>query len=223
MTNCPPSLRGDLSKWLCEINTGVYVGNVSSRVRDAIWDRVCENLKNGQATLVFNINNEQRMDFRTHNTSWEAVDFEGIKLMRRPLPRTQAPAADLKPGFSNAAKRQMAQKMARKKAAAPAKEESYTVIDLETTGLNAASDAIVEYGALRVRDGQPAEEFSALVRGTEPLPDVVAKLTGITPEERSGGMEPLAALEAFLAFVGKDTLVGYHPKAALEDLIKKAL
>ena len=56
MTNCPPSLRGDLSKWLCEINTGVYVGNVSSRVRDAIWDRVCENLKNGQATLVFNTN-----------------------------------------------------------------------------------------------------------------------------------------------------------------------
>ena len=59
MTNCPPKLRGDLSKWLCEINTGVYVGNVSSRVRDAIWDRVCENLKNGQATLVFNINNER--------------------------------------------------------------------------------------------------------------------------------------------------------------------
>ena len=199
MTNCPPSLRGDLSKWLCEINTGVYVGNVSSRVRDAIWDRVCENLKNGQATLVFNTNNEQRMDFRTHNTSWEAVDFEGIKLMRRPLPRTQAPAADLKPGFSNAAKRQMAQKMARKKAAAPAKEESYTVIDLETTGLNAASDAIMEYGALRVRDGQPAEEFSTLVRGAEPLPDVVAKLTGITPEERSGGMEPLAASTGHVA------------------------
>lgn len=53
MTNCPPKLRGDLSKWLCEINTGVYVGNVSSRVRDALWERVCQNLKNGQATLVF--------------------------------------------------------------------------------------------------------------------------------------------------------------------------
>ena len=78
MTNCPPSLRGDLSKWLCEINTGVYVGNVSSRVRDAIWDRGCENLKNGQATLVFNTTNELRMEFRTHITSWEAVDFEGI-------------------------------------------------------------------------------------------------------------------------------------------------
>ena len=24
LTDCPPKLRGDLSKWLCEINTGVY-------------------------------------------------------------------------------------------------------------------------------------------------------------------------------------------------------
>ena len=65
MTNCPPKLRGDLSKWLCEINTGVYVGNVSSRVRDALWERICQNLKNGQATLVFTAAGEQRMDFRT--------------------------------------------------------------------------------------------------------------------------------------------------------------
>ena len=61
MTNCPPKLRGDLSKWLCEINTGVYVGNVSSRVRDALWERVCQNLKNGQATLVFTTAGEQRL------------------------------------------------------------------------------------------------------------------------------------------------------------------
>jgi CRISPR-associated protein Cas2 len=36
MTKCPPKLRGDLSKWLLEINTGVYVGQVSARVRDAL-------------------------------------------------------------------------------------------------------------------------------------------------------------------------------------------
>ena len=75
MTNCPPRLRGDLSKWLCEINTGVYVGNVSSRVRDAVWDRVCQNLKNGQATLVYTAAGEQRMEFRTHNTSWGSCGF----------------------------------------------------------------------------------------------------------------------------------------------------
>lgn len=137
MTNCPPKLRGDLSKWLCEINTGVYVGNVSSRVRDAVWDRVCQNLKNGQATLVYTAAGEQRMEFRTHNTSWEAVDFDGIKRMRRPLPQTQTEAMDLKPGFSKAAKYQMAQKMAQRTARKPGKND-YTVIDLETTGLHAA-------------------------------------------------------------------------------------
>lgn len=134
---CLPRLRGDLSKWLCEINTGVYVGNVSSRVRDAVWDRVCQNLKNGQATLVYTAAGEQRMEFRTHNTSWEAVDFDGIKRMRRPLPQTQTEAMDLKPGFSKAAKYQMAQKMAQRTARKPGKND-YTVIDLETTGLHAA-------------------------------------------------------------------------------------
>lgn len=133
MTNCPPKLRGDLSKWLCEINTGVYVGNVSSRVRDALWERVCQNLKNGQATLVFTTAGEQRMDFRTHNTAWETVDFDGIKLMRRPLPQAEQNQIDLKPGFSKAAQQQMARKAGRTKPSTG----NYTVIDLETTGLKA--------------------------------------------------------------------------------------
>ena len=63
IANCPPKLRGDLSKWLLEINTGVYVGRVSARVREALWQRVCENIRDGQATMVFTANNEQHMDF----------------------------------------------------------------------------------------------------------------------------------------------------------------
>lgn len=217
MTSCPPRLRGDLSKWLCEINTGVYVGNVSSRVRDAIWDRVCQNLKNGQATLVYTAAGEQRMEFRTHNTSWEVVDYDGIKLMRRPLPQTQTEAVDLKPGFSKAAKYQMAQKMAQRPVGTPGKAD-YTVIDLETTGLHAATDAIVEYGALRVRDGQQVEEFSALVRLEKPLPAEITRLTGITQAELEGGMDAAAALEGFLNFVGKDALVGHNLQFDLEFL-----
>ena len=65
------------------------------------------------------------------------MDFDGIKLMRRPLPQTQTEAMDLKPGFSKAAKYQMAQKMAQRTARKPGKND-YTVIDLETTGLRAA-------------------------------------------------------------------------------------
>ena len=110
MTDCPPKLRGDLSKWLCELDTGVYVGHVSSRVRDALWERICQNLKKGRATMVFSTNNEQKMDFRVHNTNWTPVDFDGICLMRRPLPQSGESGLTLKPGFSKAAKYQMSRR-----------------------------------------------------------------------------------------------------------------
>lgn len=215
MTNCPPRLRGDLSKWLCEINTGVYVGNVSSRVRDALWDRVCQNLKNGQATLVFTTAGEQRMDFRTHNTTWEAVDFDGIKLMRRPLPQTVPENVSLKPGFSKAAQQQYARRASRPRSP---KTEAYTVIDLETTGLKAASDAIIEYGALRVRDGVPAEELQLLCRCKTPLPPVITELTGIRDADLQQGMEEREALKAFLEFIGNDPLVGHNIAFDMEFL-----
>ena len=215
MTNCPPKLRGDLSKWLCEINTGVYVGNVSSRVRDALWDRVCQNLKNGQATLVFTTAGEQRMDFRTHNTTWEAVDFDGIKLMRRPLPQSEPENTALKPGFSKAAQQQYARRA--NKPHSP-KKENYTVIDLETTGLQTASDAIIEYGALRVRDGAPAEELSILVRCETPLPAVITELTGIRDADLQQGREAAEALKAFLEFIGNDPLVGHNISFDMEFL-----
>ena len=47
VTNCPPALRGDLSKWMNEVNTGVYVGKLNAKVRDELWDRVCDHIKNG--------------------------------------------------------------------------------------------------------------------------------------------------------------------------------
>lgn len=84
LTKCPLKLRGDLSKWLIEINTGVYVGKVSARVRDALWKRICENISDGHAMMVFSAQNEQNMDFRVHNTTWMPVDFDGIKLMKHP-------------------------------------------------------------------------------------------------------------------------------------------
>lgn len=175
MTDCPPRLRGDLSKWLQEVNTGVYVGNVSARVRDALWERVCENLKNGRATMVFSASNEQRMDFRVHNTSWKPVDYEGIQLIRRPLPSSVAEET-LKPGFSKAAKRQMAD---RKRWAAEKRDQSFVVIDLETTGLFPAQDKILEFGAIRVRDNQKTDLFSRLVRQEKGVPQKITALTGI--------------------------------------------
>ena len=90
LTDCPPKLRGDLSKWLFEINTGVYVGRVNARIREALWNRICENLKHGQATMVYPAQCEQKMEFRVHNTSWEIADFDGLKLTEMQNTRNSA-------------------------------------------------------------------------------------------------------------------------------------
>ncbi len=113
MTKCQPKLRGDLSKWLLEINTGVYVGQVSARVRDALWKRICDNISDGQATMVFSTNNEQHMDFYVHNTAWKPIDLDGIKLMKRPNKINYNDEPKLQSGFSNASKRRMGQKRRR--------------------------------------------------------------------------------------------------------------
>jgi CRISPR-associated protein Cas2 len=40
--NVPPRLRGRLAIWLLEIRAGVYVGDISKRVREMIWQQVTQ-------------------------------------------------------------------------------------------------------------------------------------------------------------------------------------
>ena len=208
MNDCPPSLRGDLSKWLCEINTGVYVGQVSSRVREALWNRVCQNLRHGRATMVYTTNNEQKMAFRVHNTNWVPVDYDGITLMRRPLPQTVQPSEAVQPGFSKAAKRQMVQRINQAK---EKKTECFVVLDLETTGLQPARDEIVEMAAIRATGSTIVDTFSCLVQCEHCLPESIVQLTGITEAMlREQGIPQRQAVQQLVAFLGEDPLVGYN-------------
>ncbi len=84
LTACPAGLRGSLTRWLLEVSAGVFVGHVSARVRDELWEQVLSLLKDGKAIMVFNAQNEQGLDFRTFRHDWEPVDIDGVRLMRRP-------------------------------------------------------------------------------------------------------------------------------------------
>ena len=168
-------------------------------MRDALWERICLHLKNGRATLVYSTDGEQRLAFRVHNTSWKPVDLDGITLMRRPLPTALAEGEALRPGFSKAAQRLIAQRTQAKRARANA---DYISIDLETTGLNPTTDTIVEYGAVKVEHGEPTQTFSALVQQTAPLPPTIAALTGLDDATLAReGLPPEQALAGFLAFM----------------------
>lgn len=104
LTNCPIKLRGDVTKWLVEINTGVFVGKVSARVRDYLWQRILENVKNGSATMVYSMDNEQHMEFRIHNSENQIIDFDGVKLVMKPSPARAKKLGAKRLGFSNASK-----------------------------------------------------------------------------------------------------------------------
>lgn len=215
LTDCPPKLRGDLSKWLFEINTGVYVGRVNARIREALWNRICENLKHGQATMVYPAQGEQKMEFRVHNTSWEIADFDGLKLMRRPSPaqtleNRNTEYTELSDGFSRAATLQKARRIQASRRSA-AEADSYVVIDIETTGLSLHSDEIVEIAAVKVENGTIAGEMSELINGVATFPEKVAILTGITAEMLlENGIPIKDALSKFIAFIGSSVLVCHN-------------
>lgn len=84
LTAVPPSLRGVLTRWLFEIAPGVFVGRVSARVRDLLWERIVEGIGRGRAIMVYSARTEQRLAFRVHGHDWEPVDFDGLSLMMRP-------------------------------------------------------------------------------------------------------------------------------------------
>ncbi len=213
---CPPSLRGDLTRWLFEISTGVYAGNVSARVRDKLWTRVCENIKNGRATLVYSTNNEQRMDFRVHGTELQPVDFDGLRLMMRPAAPAAERAATQK-HFSRAAKLMYAKKKASMSAKASDPAKDYVVLDVETTGLSADRDSIIEICAVRIRDACIADEYHVYISQAEPLSDKIKLLTGIDDAVlQEHGIDRQSAISGLVKFIGRDAIVAHNAKFDLK-------
>ncbi len=104
VTACPAGLRGHLTRWLLEISAGVFVGHVTARVRDLMWERVVELAKDGRAIMIHSVRGEQRLAFKVHRHDWLPVDLDGIQLMLRPAEGTQDKPQQLRAGWSNISK-----------------------------------------------------------------------------------------------------------------------
>ncbi len=80
--NVPPRLRGRLGLWLVEVRAGVYVGDVSRRVRDMIWNNLEEGIEDGNVVMAWTSNNESGFDFLTLGVNRRIpVEMDGIKLV----------------------------------------------------------------------------------------------------------------------------------------------
>lgn len=80
--NVPPRLRGRLAIWLLEVRAGVYVGNVSRRVREMIWQQITELADEGNVVMAWATNTESGFDFQTYGQNRrEPVEFDGLRLV----------------------------------------------------------------------------------------------------------------------------------------------
>ncbi len=101
LTAVAVGLRGHLTRWLLEISPGVFVGYVSGRVRDLMWERIVEFVADGRALMVHSTRGEQRLAFRVHGHDWTPVDYDGITLMRRQTVPDYVPANPSAPVRAN--------------------------------------------------------------------------------------------------------------------------
>lgn len=90
--------------------------------------------------------------------------------------------------------------------------ETFVVLDLETTGLDANRHEIIEVGAIRYRKGSTNHQtIQALVKPSKKVPKKITEITGITQEMLETKGEPLAdVMRELIAFVGNDRLVTFN-------------
>ena len=101
----PRTLRGELSRWMVEPRTGVFVGQVSAMVRDRLWDLAVKGAKGGGVILLHTSNaSEQGFAVRVQgDTQRDVRDWEGLALVHIPTKVAPPSARRSAPRESDAA------------------------------------------------------------------------------------------------------------------------
>ncbi|MFM1538343.1 PolC-type DNA polymerase III [Helcococcus bovis] len=103
----------------------------------------------------------------------------------------------------------------------PIDNKDYVVFDLETTGLSNFTDKIIEFGAVKIRNGEIIEVFEEFVNPKEPLSDFTTELTGITNDMVVNADTIDIVLPKFLEFTKDTILVAHNAEFDVEFILAK--
>ena len=85
LENVPQSLRGELSRWMLEPKAGIFVGTISAMVRERLWKKACDKVKDGGCILIHAKDCEQGFAIKTWGMPSRTIeDFEGLTLVKIP-------------------------------------------------------------------------------------------------------------------------------------------
>lgn len=71
---------------MLEVQAGVFVGTLSARVREKLWELTKLRIRKGGTLLIYRAHNEQGFVVESHgDTTRSIIDNEGLRLVKRPL------------------------------------------------------------------------------------------------------------------------------------------
>ncbi|MGL5205305.1 MAG: PolC-type DNA polymerase III [Metamycoplasmataceae bacterium] len=90
------------------------------------------------------------------------------------------------------------------------KNETYIVFDLETTGLSARFDEIIEFGGVKIVNGKVVERVGFFIKPTQKISTFTTELTGITQSMVDEGFSEIEGITKILNFIQDYSLVAHN-------------
>ena len=86
----PPRLRGRLGVYMVEVRAGVYVAELSARVREMLWHTILHEAEDRNVAMIWSTNTESGYDFLTYGPNRRIpIDFDGLRLVAFEPPADQ--------------------------------------------------------------------------------------------------------------------------------------
>ena len=96
----------------------------------------------------------------------------------------------------------------------------YTILDLETTGLNPNSDFIIEVGCVKVRAGDEVDRLQLLIKPPKRIPWKITNITGISDFMVSTAPKFVDVAQVIWSFLENEVIVGHNVRFDLNFLRK---